>query len=165
MPDDIKVQAGTGDDTVAPPVATDLIAGKHYQKIKAGWGADGTWNETADVAGVRFPVETTHESVVTCTVTSGQFVSAAVDLAGVRNLGLIVPATFDGTQIGFQVSDTLGGTYVTLYDITNAQVVMTIGASRAYDMPGEVMVWRFLKIACGTVQATTNTDFLLVTRS
>jgi hypothetical protein len=163
--DDIKVQAGTGNDTVAPPVATDDIGGKHYQKIKAGWGADGVWNETADSAAARFPVKDVYESVITCTVTSTATVSGATDLTGYRNFGLIVPSTFDGTTITFQVSDTSGGTYVALYDITNTQVSMTIAASRAYDLPGELMVWRYMKIVCGTTQATTDTVFQLVAKS
>lgn len=165
MADNVKVQAGTGNDTVSPPVATDDIGGAHYQKIKAGWGADGVWNETDDSAAKRFPINDVHEAVITCTVTSGGATSAAVDLAGYRNFGLIVPSTFDGTTITFTVSDTSGGTYVALYDITGTQVSMTIAASRAYDLPGELMVWRFLKIVCGTSQATSDTVFLLVARS
>lgn len=165
MPDNVKVQAGTGDDTVSPPIATDLVGGQHYQRIKAGWGADGVWTETADSAAARFPIKDVHESVITCTVTSGQTVSAAVDLAGVRNWALIVPSTFDGTTITFQTSDTLGGTYVAMNDITGTPVSMPIAASNAYDVPGELAALRFLKIVCGTAQATTDTLFLLVTRS
>ena len=167
MTDGVKVQAGLGSDDhlVAPPIATDDVGGFHYQKIKAGWGADGTWTETDDTSGKRFPVETTHESVITCTVTNGNTTSAAVDLAGIRNMGLIVPSTFDGTQITFQTSDTLGGTYQAIYDITNTQVSMTVAAGRTYDTPGELSWVRFLKIVCGTAQATTDTAFLLVTRS
>lgn len=56
MADGIKVLAATGDAVVAPEVATDDIAGKHYQKLKAGWGADGIWHETADVDGERVPM-------------------------------------------------------------------------------------------------------------
>lgn len=165
MPDNVKVQAGTGNDTVSPPIATDLVGGQHYQRIKAGWGADGVWTETDDSLATRFPVNGVHEAVITCTVTVAGTTSAAVDLAGFRNVGLIVPSTFDGSTITFTVSDTLAGTYVSLYDITNTQVSLTIAASRAYDLPGEVCVWRFLKIVCGTAQATTNTVFLLVARS
>lgn len=37
-------------------VATDSIGGSEYQRIKAGWGTDGTWNETEDTAAKQFPV-------------------------------------------------------------------------------------------------------------
>ena len=56
MPDDIKVLQATGDDTTAPPVATDYINLKHYQKIKVGHGVDGVFNETSDTDGQRIPV-------------------------------------------------------------------------------------------------------------
>jgi hypothetical protein len=56
MPDDIKVVAGVGDSTVAPPVATDDIGGRHFQRIKAGWGAEGVFQETTDTDGLRLPV-------------------------------------------------------------------------------------------------------------
>lgn len=56
MPDNIKVVAGLGDDIVSPPVATDLVGGQHYQRIKLGWGADGTFNEVTDTDGLRVPV-------------------------------------------------------------------------------------------------------------
>jgi hypothetical protein len=39
-----------------PLVATDDILGIQYQKVKVGWGADGTWNETTDTIGIRLPV-------------------------------------------------------------------------------------------------------------
>lgn len=56
MADGVKVLAATGDSTVAPPVATDDIGGFHYQKIKLGFGPDGTFNEAEDASGKRIPV-------------------------------------------------------------------------------------------------------------
>ena len=54
MADNVRVvPSANGTD---PNVATDDIAGIHYQKIKAGWGADGTFNETTDTDGIRLPV-------------------------------------------------------------------------------------------------------------
>jgi len=104
------------------------------------------------------------EAAITCTVTSGQTVSAAIDTAGFRNMGLVVPSTFDGTAITFQVSHD-NSTYSALYDILNNQVSMTISVSRNYDLPGELMAWRYIKIVCGTSQATTDTDFVVVGRT
>lgn len=100
-------------------------------------------------------------SIVIATSTT---VGIVVDTDGARNLGLVVPSTFDGTQISFQVSAD-NATYYTLYDITNTQVVMTVAASRAYDLPGELMSWRYLKIITLTAQTTTDTLFLIVARS
>lgn len=41
MPDDIALP-GT-----AETVATDFVDSKHYQRVKAGWGADGAYNDTS----------------------------------------------------------------------------------------------------------------------
>jgi len=216
MPDNIKVLAAVGDDTIAPPVATDLVGGQHYQKLKIGWGPDGTWQETSDTDGIRMPVGGAQvgavdelapptdtgpsglngrlqriaqrltallasqpagltaagglpvgptNSVLTATVTAGLSASNAVDLGGISNVGLIVPSTFDGTQISFQVSDIFAGTYVPLYDIYNSPVQMTVAPSRAYDLPGELTEWRFLKVFCTTTQAGSDTVFTLVGKS
>jgi hypothetical protein len=106
------------------------------------------------------------EAVMTVTCLSGANLSNAFDTAGYGNWGLIVPGTFDGTVVRFDVCDTLGGTYLGLYDITGVRVELpqpvTIG--RAYDVPGEVMAWRFIKLECATAQ-TGNTDFIVVLRS
>lgn len=105
-------------------------------------------------------------SVITASVASGATLQATgSDLAGLRNWGILVPSTFDGTQIQFQMADTLGGTYVPVYDITNTRVVLTVAASRFFDAPGELMGIRFLKIECLTAQATTSTDFLIIGKS
>ena len=103
------------------------------------------------------------EVVLTAKVASGATLQASgSDLAGLRNWGLMIPSTFDGTQIQFQMCDTLAGTYVPVYDITNTRIIMTVVASRFYDIPGELTSIRFLKIECVTAQATTDTDFLII---
>jgi hypothetical protein len=55
--DDIKVAPSL--NPADPSVATDDVGGKHYQKIKAGWGPDGTVNETDEATGKRLPVSST----------------------------------------------------------------------------------------------------------
>lgn len=54
MADNINVKTESG--ISARAVATDEIGGQHYQRVKAGWGADGTWNETDDTDTKRVPV-------------------------------------------------------------------------------------------------------------
>ena len=51
MAEDVNLAAPVG------IVAADDIGSKLYQKVKIGWGADNTWNETADVAGKEIPVK------------------------------------------------------------------------------------------------------------
>lgn len=101
---------------------------------------------------------------VTVVIATSTTISGAVDLSGLRNWGVLVPANFDGTQIAFQTSDTLGGTYGDVYDMTNQRVVMTLTAAtlRYYDVPGELMALRFLRIVTLTVQATTDTVFQII---
>lgn len=100
----------------------------------------------------------------TITVANAASVTAtAVDTNGARNIGIVVDAAFDGTQIQFQVSyDNV--TFVPLRDITNTLVTQTVTAGAAHDLYGEIMVWRYIKIATVTVQ-TGATNFVVVMRS
>lgn len=77
--------------------------------------------------------------------------------------GLIIPSNFDGTQISFVVSHD-NSTFVALYDVDNAQVLMTVAASRAYDLPTELAPWQYWKIVTLTAQATTDTIFTIVAK-
>jgi len=105
------------------------------------------------------------EATVTSSVAISGTTTPAIDTAGYRFFGLIIPSTFDGTVISFTGCDTSGGTYQAIYDIFGNLVQMTVAASRSYDLPGELSAWRFIKIVCATTQATTTTDFTLVMRS
>jgi len=105
------------------------------------------------------------EATVTASVAISGTTTPAIDTAGYRFFGLIIPSTFDGTVISFTGCDTSGGTYQAIYDIFGNLVQMTVAASRSYDLPGELSAWRFIKIVCATTQATTTTDFILVMRS
>jgi hypothetical protein len=42
MSDNVAVTAGAG-----TTIATDLIGGVHHQRVKAGWGAEGAFNDTS----------------------------------------------------------------------------------------------------------------------
>lgn len=98
MSDDIKVLAASGDDTVAPPVATDLVSGKHYQKVKVGFGVDGVWTEAADTSGARVPV--TDPAHVAAT---------AVDAGAEATTDEAIAAAAAGTRlIGFSARETTG---------------------------------------------------------
>lgn len=102
------------------------------------------------------------EVVIPVTVTAGQTVSTAFDVGGLRNWGIMIPTTFDGTEIRYKTCDTLGGTYVGVFDVFNVRVMQTVGSNRFVDVYGEVMALRFLQIECLTVQATTDTVFQII---
>lgn len=100
---------------------------------------------------------------VTITIATSTTVSDAFATGGKAIFGLVVPSTFDGTTITFQVSAD-GVTYQALYDITNTAVGMTIAASRSYDLPTQLAAWPYFKIVCGSAQTTTNTIFVVVAK-
>lgn len=99
----------------------------------------------------------------TVTVANGQTVSPMFQLGPYTLIGLIVPSTFDGAAITFQVSMD-DSTYVPLCDpATGTARSITAAASKAFDIdPKWFLAWQYAKLVCGTVQATTNTDFTIV---
>jgi hypothetical protein len=109
------------------------------------------------------------ETTGTASVAIGASISAALDCRGYTPVGIIVPSTFDGNQLRFQVSGD-GTNFFDLYDTGNNVVVMTVAASRAYPLYGELDGWNYIKIltySSGSAnnQATTTTDFLVQLKS
>lgn len=154
-------------DPAAPDIAVDRIAGADFQREKITWGAEGTANDTQDTDAGRLPIKNYAASVVlTQTVPVGTNTpSAGVDLIGLRNWGILIPSNFDGSTISFFTSDTLGGTYVAVRDITNTIVSLPVTLSSYTDIPGELMAIRFLKIVTGINQAGTDTVFSIIGKS
>lgn len=90
----------------------------------------------------------------TVTILDGQTESSAIDLAGMRLVGVILPSGFDGTTLGVKAADTLGGTYYTVADGT-AAVSLTVAASQAVGFKDQIPTmfpWRFIKLVAGTAQ-------------
>jgi hypothetical protein len=80
--------------------------------------------------------------------------SNAIEIGAVDAIGLVMPAAMDGTAITFAVCDTLGGTYVPLYDDFGSEVTVTYATSRAVALSGvlaSLFPWKFIKIRTGTV--------------
>jgi hypothetical protein len=89
-------------------------------------------------------------TVVPVTVADGATVSGAVDLRGRQLCGVYLPSTAEGTTLGFQVSDALAGTYLTLMS-AGAAVSLTVAASRYVALdPNLFLGVRFLKLVLGT---------------
>ena len=91
--------------------------------------------------------------------------SAAIDISEFAFGGIQVPATHDGTSIGFTVSVD-GVSYVTLKDASNAAIVITVSnnTASAHPLPPELFGFNYFKIAPGT-QSTTDTQYLVSLRS
>ena len=97
-------------------------------------------------------------------VAGGAQLTAEIDLGNNVSLeGVIVGASFEGTQIGFVVAEKAGGTFVNLYDEAGNRVLITVTSSRAYgfkeDVRAQLAPWRYIKLETQTAQ----TDALTLT--
>jgi hypothetical protein len=66
MVDNVAVTAGAGTS-----VATDDIAGVHYQRVKVTWGPDGTANDADVATGKPMPIQLRSSTGTAVTVTDG----------------------------------------------------------------------------------------------
>lgn len=90
---------------------------------------------------------------VTVTIANGQTISDGKDLAGSSLKTIVLPATFTGTEIYFQISDD-GITYYDYYNIDNDRVKITTTANRAYGLGAiDFFSIRWLKIVSNTTEA------------
>jgi hypothetical protein len=85
------------------------------------------------------------DAIATCEVIPmGSFAGGAI----------IIPSGSSITSLVPYGCHTATGTYVPLYDSSNAAVSRTVAASRGYALPDECFGWRYLKLlgnAAGTV--------------
>lgn len=72
--------------------------------------------------------------------------SEVVDFQAADKGGIILPATFEGTEISFKVCGTSNGTFVPLYDSSNAIVKLTVTQDRAYALPAALAPFKFFKL-------------------
>jgi hypothetical protein len=153
-------------DALAEGVASDVIGGLHHQLVKMEWGSNDSALQVDNVIDRRLPTQAAR--IVTtgfCSVAAGATVpTTGIDCRGYDPIAILVPAEFDGTVITFQGS-TDNGTFVPLYDATNSPLTMTVTASRGYPLWGELSGWPYIKVICGTPQATTATVFSIVLQS
>lgn len=85
-------------------------------------------------------------------IANGAQSSAAITTGGMVLVGVMMPAAFTGTAITFEACDTLGGTYLPVYN-SSGPVSYTVAASRyiAID-PKDFQGIEFLKIKSGSVE-------------
>lgn len=83
-----------------------------------------------------------------------------MDGRGGSAFGLVMPSSFTGTAITFTVSYD-GTNFQALYDIYNAQVSVTVAASRSYDLPTELFSWPFWKIVSNGTEAAARTLWIV----
>ena len=100
------------------------------------------------------------------TIASGAATSGAVDLSDLALCGVILPATFDGTTLGFTVATTADGTYYTLRNAsTGTDVAFTATASKYMALdPALFAGVRYVKAVASGNQSTTDTVLVFCCR-
>lgn len=93
----------------------------------------------------------------TTTISSGQTVSAEIDLGGTTPVALITPAALTGTTVTFQAATTTGGTFNTVMK-DGATLSVTVAASRFVVLqPSDFAGVRFLKVVSGSSEGADRT--------
>jgi hypothetical protein len=98
------------------------------------------------------------------TIASSGTISTAANLGdGVLTM-LLMPATFTGTAVTFQVAESADGTYRALTDSAGAAVSVTVAASKAVALnPTTFLGVRHIKVVSGSAEGGART-VTLVTR-
>lgn len=100
--------------------------------------------------------------VETLTIANGGTVSTAFTAGWHAAYGLVLPASFTGTSISFQVcADTTvdSPTYQALYEVddpatgTQRQVTLAVTQGRSYDLPAALATWQGFKIVSNGAEA------------
>lgn len=92
----------------------------------------------------------------TATITSGQSLSAAVEIVAQRPVKLNMPAAWTAASITFQVS-TDGSTFRDLYDVGGTEYALTVAASRCVILnPDTFTGAKAIKVRSGPTGAAVN---------
>lgn len=133
----------------------------------------GVINSSGNVVNVGDSIDTTNNVKTTssntstsATISSGQTVSGAITISGQSLVGLLIPSTWDGGNITIQGCDTVGGTYVDVYDSGGTIATVTVGgASRIVGLSGSILQSvanvPFLKLKAASVVGANRTIVVL----
>ena len=104
----------------------------------------------------------TRESTIKIlTIANNEALTAEFDMTPFAGGLVIVPGTWTAANIGFKVSPTSGGTFVTLVDYLGSPVQVSgvaTGTSKAYQMPDELFAAGFVKLWSKSTTIATETD-------
>jgi hypothetical protein len=100
-------------------------------------------------------VEKGQQAVADCVISSGQSLSAAVDLGVARLVGISTPGALEPTVLTFQASYD-GATWNNVYDSAGAEKSVTVGVSRRIILsPADFYGVRYVKVRGGTAASPT----------
>ncbi len=114
-------------------------------------------------AVINYPQSTTATIVIATSTT----VSPEVDLADYDLVGLITPATFDGTAITFTGAVASGGTFVPVAASNAAATAYTVTTTTSTGTPINPQIFagfRYIKVITTSAQTTTDTVITLLLR-
>ncbi len=93
----------------------------------------------------------------TTTISSGAFLSNAVNLGGLRLFGLIMPAAWDAAAVTVLASFDGGATWNNIYDAAGNEYTIIVGASRHVILdPTAFAAIPMIKIQSGTSASPVN---------
>lgn len=103
------------------------------------------------------PVRSQRSASLTTTIATGATgLSGAIDLDTGTLSALIMPAAWTAAGLSFQISVD-GTNFFDFYDKTNAEITMSVAASRAYQLdPSNWLGIRYMKIRSGTTGTPVN---------
>lgn len=88
----------------------------------------------------------------TVTIVSGGTSTGVIDLGGYVPVGVLFPATFTGTALTFQTSETSTGTFRQVYNSAGA-VSYTVAQARYYALnPADFWGVRYIKLTSGSTE-------------
>lgn len=97
-------------------------------------------------------------------ILDGDSLSTPVDLQGTHIVGVIVPATFSGTQLRVHAASSIAGTYREVRNTSNNPAVITCATNYHYAVvPFDLASVRYLKLQSNQSQIG-ETTIQLVTR-
>ncbi len=86
---------------------------------------------------------------VIVTIPQGEALSSPFEMKWAAGAGLMAPAALEATTvIAFKVCDTIGGTYLPLYDSagTLIEVTVDVTAAKGYALPDELFAWPYVEL-------------------
>lgn len=89
------------------------------------------------------------------TIASGQTTSGSLDLQGRGLVAILMPSTFTGTSISFQISPD-NVTFYDCYNTSNTQLTCSVTQGRAYlFLPSDLVAIRYIKIVSNVTEGGT----------
>lgn len=94
-----------------------------------------------------------YQTEVRGTIAIGDQDSDAINFKDYAQGIFAIPAAFTGASVSFKVSNEVAGTYSPVYDASDALVVVTVTAGRAYAFPIALFGAAFIKIRSASAEA------------